>query len=177
VTSSEPLPPRAPDLRALLAPLIRHGVDFVLVGGMAGISHGSNYPSYDLDVVYNRGRDNVVRLVDALREIDVRLRGAPADLPFLLDVKTIENGSNFTFITPHGDFDVLGYADGMPRYEELKAEAPLREILGLEVRVASLDHLIAMKRAANRPKDRLMVEEYIVIADEQRKAAEAADGE
>lgn len=170
----EALPPRPPDLRALLTPLVRHGVDFVMIGGLAGQSHGSSYPSYDLDVVYARGRDNIARLVDALREIDVRLRGAPADLPFLLDAKTIENGSNFTFVTPYGDFDILGHADGMPSYAELKAEAPIREILGLEVPVASLDHLIAMKRASNRPKDRLMVEEYIVIADEQRKAAEAA---
>jgi len=147
-----------------------------LIGGMAGISHGSNYPSYDLDVIYARDRDNIARLVDALHEIGVRLRGAPADLPFLLDAKTIENGSNFTFITPYGDFDVLGHADGMPDYDELRTEAPMREILGLEVRVASIDHLIAMKRASNRTKDKLMVEEYIVIADEQRKAAEAASG-
>lgn len=173
--TTEPLPPRPPDLRALLTPLIRHGVDFVLIGGMAGISHGSNYPTYDLDVIYGRSRANIALLVDALREIGVRLRGAPADLPFLLDAKTIENGSNFTFITPHGDFDVLGHADGMPDYAELKTEAPIREILGLEVRVASIDHLIAMKRAANRTKDKLMVEEYIVIADEQRKAAKAGE--
>jgi len=167
--TSEQLPPRPPDLRALLTPLVRHGVDFVLVGGMAGISHGSSYPSYDLDVVYARDRDNLARLVDALQDIGVRLRGAPADLPFLLDAKTIENGSNFTFITPYGDFDILGHADGMPAYNELKAAAPVREILGLDIHVASIDHLIAMKRAANRPKDRLMVEEYIVIADEQRR--------
>jgi hypothetical protein len=173
--TTEQLPPRPADLRALLTPLVRHGVDFVLIGGMAGISHGSNYPSYDLDVVYARDRDNVARLVEALREIGVRLRGAPADLPFLLDARTIENGSNFTFVTPHGDFDILGQADGMPRYDELKAEAPVREILGLEVHVASIDHLIAMKRAANRPKDRLMVEEYIVIADEQRRIAQEGE--
>ena len=157
--TSEPLPPRAPDLRALLTPLIRHGVDFVLIGGMAGLSHGSNFPSYDLDVAYARDRDNIGRLVDALGEIGVALRGAPADLPFQLDARTIENGSNFTFITPHGDFDILGHADGMPSYDELKAEAPVQEVLGLQVRVASIDHLIAMKRAANRPKDRVMVEE------------------
>ncbi len=173
--TSEPLPPRAPDLRALLTPLIRHGVDFVLIGGMAGISHGSNFPSYDLDVVYARDRDNIARLVDALGEIGVALRGAPPDLPFQLDARTIENGSNFTFITPHGDFDILGHADGMPSYDELKAEAPVREVLGLQVRVASIDHLIAMKRAANRPKDRVMLEEYIVIADEQQRLAEGAD--
>jgi len=173
--TSEQLPPKPPDLRALLTPLMRHGVDFVMIGGMAGLSHGSSYPSYDLDVAYALDRDNIGRLVEALREIGVRLRGAPADLPFLLDARTIENGSNFTFITPYGDFDILGHADGMPSYHELRAAAPVREILGLEVRVASIDHLIAMKRAANRPKDRLMVEEYIVIADEQRQTSR--DGE
>jgi hypothetical protein len=163
------LPPRPPDLRALLTPLVQHGVDFILIGGMAGISHGSSYPTYDLDVVYARDRDNIARLVAALRETGVSLRGAPADLPFLLDAKTIENGSNFTFVTPHGDLDILGHADGMPGYDELRGSATVRTILGLEVRVAAIDHLIAMKRAANRPKDQLMVEEYIVIADEQRR--------
>lgn len=65
----------------------------------------------------------------------------------------------------------------MPGYEELRAEAAVREILGLEIRVASIDHLIAMKRAANRPKDKLMVEEYIVIADEQKRLAAEREGE
>jgi hypothetical protein len=147
----------------------------VLIGGVAGFSHGSSLPTFDLDVVYARGSDNIARLVDALREVGVRLRGAPPDLPFLLDARTIENGSNFTFVTHHGDFDILGHADGMPSYEELRAGAIVREILGLEIRVASIDHLIAMKRAANRPKDRVALEEYIVIADEQRKAEKTGD--
>jgi hypothetical protein len=173
--TAEQLPPRPPDLRALLTPLVRHGVDFVLIGGMAGISHGSNYPSYDLDVVYARNRDNIVRLVAALEEIGVRLRGAPEDRPFVLDTRTIENGANFTFVTPYGDFDVLADAAGMPHYEELKAAAIEREVFGHLIKVASIDHLIAMKRAANRPKDKLMVEEYIVIADEQRRISEEGE--
>ncbi len=146
-----------------------------MVGGMAGLSHGSSYPSYDLDVAYARSRENIERLVEALQEIGVRLRGAPADLPFLLDAKTIENGSNFAFVTPHGDFDILGHADGMPSYEELRADASVRDILGLDIRVAAIEHLIAMKRAANRPKDRVAVEEYIGLAELER-AAEASDG-
>lgn len=168
---NDPLPPKAPNLHELLGPLVRRGVDFVLIGGMAGISHGSNYPSYDLDVLYSRAPDNISRLVAALEEIGVRLRGAPADLPFLLDARTIENGANFTFVTPHGDFDVLADAAGMPSYEDVRSDSVEREIAGHSVKVVSLDHLIAMKRAANRPKDQLMVEEYIVLADEQRRIA------
>ena len=165
----ETLPPKAPDLRGLLAPLVSNGVDFVLIGGMAGIARGSSYPSYDLDIAYARDKGNVRRLVSALEEIGVRLRGAPSDLPFQLDERTIENGANFTFVTPFGDLDVLADVAGVRRYEELVAAAEEKEIFGLPVRVASLDHLIAMKRAANRPKDRNMVEEYVVLADEIRK--------
>jgi hypothetical protein len=166
------LPPKAPEFRQLLGPLISHGVDFVLIGGQAGISHGSTYPSYDLDVVYARNRDNVVRLVMALEEIGVRLRGAPSDLPFQLNARTIENDANFTFDTPYGDFDILADAAGMRSYEDLKSAAVEREVFGHFVWVASLDHLIAMKKAAGRTKDKLMVEEYIVIADRQRAADE-----
>lgn len=164
------LPPKAPELDKLLEPLIRHGVDFVLIGGMAGIARGSNYPSYDLDVVYARDPANIDRLVGALGEIGVRLRGAPADLPFPLDARTIENGSNFTFVTAYGDLDVLGHVDGMRSFEALKAGADEMEVSGLPVKVASIDHLIQMKRASNRTKDKLMVEEYIELADEQRAA-------
>jgi predicted nucleotidyltransferase len=164
----ELLPPKAPEMRRLLEPLVRHGVDFVLIGGVAGNAWGSSYPTYDLDVIYARDRSNIVRLVAALEEIGVRLRGAPADLPFQLDAKTIENGSNFTFETPHGDFDTLGDVDGVRSYEELRAQAEKREVWGFTVWIASIDHLIAMKRAANRPKDRNMLEEYLVLADRQR---------
>jgi hypothetical protein len=168
--TDRPLPPKAPEVGKLLGPLVRHGVDFVLVGGMAGIAHGSNYPSYDLDIAYARDHANIVRLVAALEEISVGLRGGPPDLPFQLEARTIENGANFTFVTPHGDFDVLGDIDGVRSYEDLRGGAEDKDIAGVRVRVASIDHLIAMKRASNRPKDRIMLEEYLVIADEQRRS-------
>jgi hypothetical protein len=174
MTVGDPLPPQPPDLNRLLEPLVRHGVDFVLIGGMAGLAQGSNYPSYDLDVVYSRRRENVARLVTALKEIGVRLRGAPAELKFILDERTIENGANFTFVTPFGDFDVLGEVAGLKGFDEVVTAAEEKEIAGLPILVASIDHLIAMKRAANRPKDRNMVEEYLVIADRQRELREAS---
>jgi predicted nucleotidyltransferase len=166
------LPPKAPDLRKLLGPLVEHGVAFVLIGGMAGIAQGSNYPSFDLDVAYSRDKANVKRLVSALKEIGVRLRGAPADLPFQLDEKTIENGANFTFVTPHGDFDVLADIAGIRSFDELSRGSEERDVFGLPVRVASLSHLIAMKRAANRPKDKNMLEEYLVLAERLRQQAD-----
>lgn len=158
----------------LLRALARHGVDFVVVGGVAGLAHGSAYPTFDLDVAYARDRANLERLAAALKELVVSLRGAPPDLPFLIDAQTLANGANFTFDSPYGSFDILGDVAGISDYDELRAKAEPAHIEDIEVRVASLDHLIAMKRAANRPKDQLMVEEYIVIADRRRAAEEAA---
>ncbi|HEX5983549.1 MAG TPA: hypothetical protein VFY69_05015 [Solirubrobacterales bacterium] len=159
----------------LLQALDRHGVDFVLVGGLAGLAHGSSYPTYDLDVAYSRDRSNLGRLVDALREIGVALRGAPADLPFQLEVETLASGSNFTFDTEFGSFDILGDISGIRSYEELRRDSKIEEVFGTPVRIGSLDHLIAMKRAANRAKDQLMVMEYVELADEIRKRE--AEGE
>jgi len=155
--------------RPLLQALDRQGVDFVLVGGLAGLAHGSSYPTYDLDVAYSRDRQNLRRLVDALREIGVVLRGAPVDLPFQLEVATLANGANFTFETEFGSFDILGDIAGIKSYDELRQGSKVEEVFGMEVRIASLDHLIAMKRAANRAKDQLMVLEYVELADEIRK--------
>lgn len=153
----------------LLLALQAHGVDFVLVGGLAGVAHGSSYPTYDLDIAYSPDRANLGRLVDALREIGVTLRGAPAELPFRLEVQTLANGANFTFDTEFGSFDILGDVAGMKSYEVLRRDSRVEEIFGVHVRIASLDHLIAMKRAANRAKDQLMVMEYVELADESRK--------
>lgn len=174
---SDPPPEQPLRARELFALLARHGVDFVVVGGLAGLAYGSSYPTYDLDVAYARDLANLERLAAALKELGVTLRGAPADLPFQIDAQTLENGANVSFDTEHGRFDILGDLAGVRSYEQLRAESTTAEIEGTTVRVASLDHLIAMKRAANRTKDKLMVEEYIVLADEQRRARDEPQAE
>lgn len=156
-------------LKPLIQALDRHGVDFVVVGGVAGLAHGSAYPTYDLDVAYARDFGNMERLAAALTEIGVTLGGAPDSLPFQLDAQTLANGANFTFDTEFGSFDVLGDVAGIKSYEELRRNAKFERIDGVDVRIASLDDLIAMKRAANRAKDQLMVLEYVELADELRR--------
>lgn len=163
------LPESSLKAERLLQTLREHGVDFVVIGGMAGLAHGSAYPTFDLDVAYARDRGNLDRMAVALKSLDVTLRGAPADLPFKIDAQTLANGANFTFDSPHGSFDILGDVAGIATYDDLRRNAQVAVVEGIEVRIASIDHLIAMKRAANRPKDKLMVEEYIVLADEQQR--------
>ena len=164
------------ELSPLLRALIQHRVDFVVIGGVAGGFHGSTFPTYDLDVAYDRGEANLERLAAALRELEVTLRGAPDDLPFQSDATTLANGANFTFETPFGRFDVLGELTAVKDYETLKRDAEIRVYEGLSVPIASIDHLIAMKRNANRTKDKLFLEEYIVIADEAERDPDPEGG-
>jgi hypothetical protein len=152
-----------------LRSLVGHGVDFVVIGGLAGMARGSSYPSYDLDIAYARDRENLDALANALRDLGATLRGAPAGLRFILDGEALARGSNFTFDTRWGPLEILGDAAGAPPYERLRAEAgPPLTIEGEQVAVASLDHLIAMKETAGRPKDKLMATEYRVLSDELR---------
>ena len=157
-------------VRALIEVLDRHAVDFLVIGGVAGLIHGSALPTFDFDVLYARDEANLDRMAAALADLGVTLRGAPPDLTFITDARTLAAGSNFTFATRYGDFDILGDAAGMRPYEEMRADAVSEDLFGAQVRVASVDDLIRMKRAAGRPKDKSMAEELIAIAEDQRRA-------
>jgi hypothetical protein len=167
-TAASPVPPEF-NPKAIIRALRAHDVDFVVIGGIAGMARGSAYPSFDLDVAYARDDANLERLAAALRELGAQLRGAPPDVPFLLDARTLKAGANFTFETPYGSLDILGDAAGAPQYSKLKQDAGAPEkVEGEPVLVASLDHLIAMKEAAGRTKDKLMATEYRVLSDQLR---------
>lgn len=152
----------------LLAALSAAGVDFVLIGGVAGGSYGSTYGTFAVDVAYARDRANLERLAMALRDLGATLRGAPTELPFQLDAKTLENGANFTFSTRLGALDVLAEPAGAPPYRELKARSTKITVAHHDVLVASLDHLIAMKEATGRVKDALHATEYRDLSDDLR---------
>ena len=143
-------------------------VEFVLIGGLAGIAHGSAYPTYDADVMYARDEANLERLAGVLRALGAVLRGAPKDTPFQVDARTLREGCNFTFDTSRGPLDILAYPAGAPPFAELAAMADEIDLGGRRIKVASLDHLIAMKEAAGRAKDKLMATEYRTLADELR---------
>lgn len=145
-------------------------VDFVVIGGVAGGAHGSIRATEDVDLAYSRETANLERLAALLRELDARLRGAPADLPFQLDARSLSEGGNFTFETSLGSVDILAFPAGAPSYSELHRLAKVFEIEGREIRFASLDHLIAMKEATGRPRDVLAASELRTLADEIRES-------
>jgi len=150
---------RAFDPLRALGTLTEEGVRFVVIGGYAAALWGSPSVTVDTDICYARDARNLERLAAALRLLNARLRGPDAEVPFVLDAKTLELGDHFTFDTDAGPLDCLGLPAGSGGYEALERTAAVKNLgTGLVVKVAALEDIMLMKKAAGRPKDLIELE-------------------
>lgn len=149
-----------------LQTLDRHGVRFIVIGGYAAAIRGSPVITGDVDICYARDDANLERLAEALRDLGATLRGAPPDVPFQLDAKTLKRGDAFTFNTTLGPLDCVGTPAGTAGFEDLDAEASDEDLDGLTLRVSSIEDLMRMKRAAGRTKDLIALEWLGALRDE-----------
>jgi len=159
---------RASDFQpeAVIRLLGRHEVRYVLIGGLAAVTHGAPIVTQDIDLCYARDAANLERLAAALQDVHAYLRGADPGLPFRLDARTIAKGDAFTFTTDLGWIDILATPAGTEGYEDLARTAQPFELFGQRVLIAAVDDLIRMKRAAGRPKDLLAIEELGALREE-----------
>jgi len=104
-----------------------------------------------------------------LRPYSPYLRGAPQGLPFKWDVATLQAGLNFTLTTTVGDVDLLGHVAGGGQYEDLVAHTVEMTAFAVTCRYVTLPTLIALKRAAGRPRDFDAVAELEILLEEQRR--------
>lgn len=141
-------------LHALLERLVDADIRFVLVGGLAVGAWGYVRGTKDVDVVPDPAKENIGRLADLLRdlggkvEVEDRILTADAISIFL------RTGDRTLVATDLGPVDVLQGMPQIPSYATLDARAADVDLGGLRVRVCSLDHLLAMKRASERLRDR-----------------------
>jgi predicted nucleotidyltransferase len=145
-------------------------VDYVVVGGVAVVVQAHARFTDDLDICYATDRANLSRLGEVLVELGATLRGIEVDLPFVPDGRTLRGTQILCLNTPLGGLDLVARPEGAPRYERLRARAEVVEIAGVEVPVASIDDMIAMKRAAGRPQDLIDID-ALEIARRRRRGA------
>jgi hypothetical protein len=135
--------------REILDSLFEHHVECVIIGGVALLLHGSTRVTLDIDILYERSRENIRRLVDAVKPFNPKLRLAgdqpPVDFPF--DEHTIWNGANFTLWTPDFDIDLFASTEDLPSYEAVLPESEVITTNGDRAfRILSLDALLRIKR-------------------------------
>jgi predicted nucleotidyltransferase len=159
------------DVRDVLRALAREDASVVLVGGVALQLHGSAYVTYDIDIGYERTRENATRIVRALAPFHPRPREFPAEIPFIFDAQALLSNEILMLASDAADIYLLGKIKGIGGFREVDALAEEMAFEQFKVRVLSIDGLIAAKRATGRKKDESGLLELEAIR-EARIAAE-----
>jgi len=148
------------ELETMLERLSSAGVDYVVIGGIAMVAHGSARLTRDLDIVFSPDDRNLELLGEVLLGLDAKLRGVDEKVPFVPDAATLGNTELLTLVTSAGWLDVHRRPAGAPPYGSLRRNAERVDLGGYSVLVASPADLQAMKRTAARPQD-VMDLEYL----------------
>jgi predicted nucleotidyltransferase len=146
------------DLSEMLKRLTAEGVDFVVIGGIAVVASGYVRMTRDLDIAFAGDARNLNALGEMLTGVDARLRGLDEEVPFVADARTLAGIQLLTLETSLGWLDVHRLVPGVESYEKLRERAVTIDVEGASVLVASVEDLLAMKRAAGRPQDHLDIE-------------------
>jgi hypothetical protein len=155
----------------IFACLDRHGVRYVLIGGLAAVLHGSPLTTADADICPANEPGDLERLAAALEELDAKIRtpDRPEGVAFPHDGGFLRNLQILNLTTRFGDLDLSFRPAGTEGFSELKPRAVPMRIRDLEVAVAALEDVIRSKEAANRPKDQRSLPVLRQLLDEIRK--------
>lgn len=167
------------DPECIFRVLAEHEVDYVLVGGLAAVIHGSPAMTNDADIVPRKEKANLVRLARALRSLDARLRTSDSAEGVAFDPHPalLESMAMLNMTTRCGDLDLTFAPAALSDYDQLAAASVEFELAGHRVRVASLADIIRSKEAANRDKDWATLPLLYALAEEiEQGRSSAAEG-
>ena len=147
--------------RALCELLNAYGVDYLVLGSMAGRLQGADLRTLDVDVAPRRDEANLERLADALNVLRPRWRSDDFPDGFKIDGRLepdhfLRAPMAVGLLTGLGRLDVVFHVDGFEgvAYDALAPRA-VRIVVGdVEILVSAVEDVITSKRAAGREKDR-----------------------
>lgn len=152
----------------LLELLAKHEVDFVIIGGFAGIVHGCVYVTQDVNICCDFSVSNLLKLADALKNVHPVNRMTPARLPLELTSANAGQFKNLYLDTDIGQLDCLSFVEGVGDYGKVKERSILIEVEEVKMRTLSIEALIEAKKAMNRPRDREMIAQLKEIKNAQK---------
>lgn len=151
----------------LLGVLVRHEVEFIVVGGVAAVINGAPVTTQDLDILHRRTPDNVRRLVAAVTELDATFR---TDSRGIRPNESHLSASGHALLkTKLGVLDALGTIETNTTYDDVLDDTFITVVDGMPIRVLKLERLIKVKEQLGRPKDlRMLIELRATLAERDR---------
>jgi hypothetical protein len=142
------------DFFNLLERLVKADVDFVIVGGFAGVVHGCTYVTQDIDICCSLSTENLLALQKAVADLHPVHRMTPGRKKLELTRQTCGQFKNLYLDTDIGQLDCLGFIDGVGDYQQVRQASEIIEVENMQLRVLNLEVLIEAKRFMNRPRDK-----------------------
>lgn len=143
----------------LFSALARYQVQYLLIGGLAVSLHGVERATMDVDITVAMHAHNLAALIAMAKELELS-PVLPVPLESLNDLEVLKawhrqrNLAAFALRTPQISgvtIDILLFPP--LNFAEMHQRAVSFNVAQVNVQVASIDDLIAMKRAVGRPID------------------------
>lgn len=137
--------------RDVIAVLQRHRVDYVLIGALAAVLHGSPVATEDADICPDRRADNLDHLAAALRDMNARVRAPDSSdgFSFACDPEVLKDADEWNLVTDYGQLGISFVPSGTRGYEDLRRDAIEIDIGGgVKAITASLIDIIRSEEAA-----------------------------
>jgi hypothetical protein len=159
------------DFINLLERLVEAGVDFVIIGGFAGIVHGCTCVTQDVDICCDFSPANLLALQKAVSKLHPVHRMTPKRKKLELTEESSKQFKNLYLDTDIGQLDCVSFINGLGDYQKVRRISELVKVRDTKLRVLSLNALIKAKKAMNRPRDKeaLLQLEAIKKTKDKRK--------
>lgn len=141
------------DLTDIVSRLLEKKFDFVVIGGLAAVTHGSPVMTHDIDVCCDFSPNNLMRLQDALSGIHPVHRMTSKRIPLQLTPGFCKGLKNLYLDTDLGQLDCLSHVRGLGGYREALENSEEIEIDDYVCHVLGVEALIRSKEAMGRDKD------------------------
>lgn len=138
----------------ILFALIKHKVNFMLIGGYAVIHYGYDRTTGDMDIWLQSGNENRDKLIDALRDFDI----IDEHIETLKKMDFTNPVPVFFFGEKPRQIDFLTSVSNL-QFEEAIQYVNYFPLEGIKVPIIQYHHLIATKMNTGRLKDKADIEE------------------
>jgi len=133
--------------------LLKHKVDFIVVGGLSVVFHGYIRTTGDMDLWIRPSNENKLKLLPVIKKF-----GLSDESVQLLEKKDFNKMLAFHFNNPPQKIEILTYISGL-KFDDAAARCDNLTIEDFDIPFLSFDDLIVNKMMAGRLKDQADVEE------------------